>query len=133
MLLWWDVIIAIYHAVYVKTYWRSNITGDLPVYTDFLKGSRCFLLVHCVNVWFLKVNCFSSNVFLKLLKDHSRIAEKQENWYAALEYGLLVYKNLLSEIETHFKSSKASRGSYLGLEVSFFVKIFEFYLVTRSL
>jgi hypothetical protein len=29
-----------------------------------------------------------------------------------------------------FKSSQTSRGSYLDLEVSFFVKNFEFYLVT---
>ncbi len=35
--------------------------------------------------------------------------------------------------ETHFKSSKSSRGSYLDLMVSTFVKIFEFYLVTKSL
>jgi hypothetical protein len=35
--------------------------------------------------------------------------------------------------EAHLKSSITSRGFYLDLEVSIFVKIFEFYLVTQSL
>jgi hypothetical protein len=37
-------------------------------------------------------------------------------------------------METHFKSSKTSIGGlFRRLEVSIFVKIFEFYLVTQSL
>jgi hypothetical protein len=35
-------------------------------------------------------------------------------------------------MEAQFKSSKTSRGSYLYLEVSIFVKIFEFCLVIQS-
>jgi hypothetical protein len=33
----------------------------------------------------------------------------------------------------HFKKSKSSRGSYLHLELTILVKIFEIYLVTQSL
>ncbi len=35
--------------------------------------------------------------------------------------------------EAHLKILRTSIGSYLDLEVSTFVKIFEFYLVTQSL
>jgi hypothetical protein len=35
--------------------------------------------------------------------------------------------------EAHFQSSKTCRGSYLETELYIFVKIFEFYLVTKSL
>jgi hypothetical protein len=35
--------------------------------------------------------------------------------------------------EAHLPSEKTSRGSYSDPEVSMFVKIFEFYLVIRSL
>ncbi len=36
--------------------------------------------------------------------------------------------------EEHFENSKTTRGTYLQLELFFFVKIFEFYhLVTQSL
>ncbi len=38
-----------------------------------------------------------------------------------------------SSMVTHFKSSKTIRVSYLDLEVSIFVKMREFYLVTQSL
>ncbi len=38
-----------------------------------------------------------------------------------------------SSMETHFKSPKTSRGSYLDLKVAIFVNIFEFYLVSKSL
>jgi hypothetical protein len=41
--------------------------------------------------------------FSKLLKDDSRTAEKQKNFLAALEYGLLVHKNVLENRRDHFK------------------------------
>ncbi len=69
-------------------------------------------------------------------EDHGKTAK-----FACLEYGLLVLdhfnivlesiklrfediSNKDSSMETHFKSSKTVRGSYL--EVSIFVKIFDF-------
>ncbi len=38
-----------------------------------------------------------------------------------------------SSSEAHLQSSKTSVGSYLDPELYFFVKIFEFYLVTQSM
>jgi hypothetical protein len=41
--------------------------------------------------------------------------------------------NCSGSSEKHFRNSKTSRGSWLDLGLLFFVKIFEFYLVTQSL
>jgi hypothetical protein len=47
-----------------------------------------------VNSWFLLVQCSISNVFSKLPRPFGDW-EKLENLVAALEYGLLVHRNLL--------------------------------------
>ncbi len=81
MLLWWDDVIAIFHAIWVKTYWRTNI-----------------------NFWFLLDPCSSSNLWHKIAKRPLEDREETvKNLLAALEYGLLFIEIYWSVGETILK------------------------------
>ncbi len=49
MPLWWDVVLAISHAVYLETYRRNKIYWKY-IYKISLR-SRCFLLDHCLKLY----------------------------------------------------------------------------------
>ncbi len=63
----WAVIIAIFHAVNVKTFRRNGIWWSYLL-SFFVAPIYCLLLVHWLNSWFLLVTCFSCNIFSKLVR-----------------------------------------------------------------
>jgi hypothetical protein len=71
----------------------------------------------------------NSNVLIKISSLRSKYKPMQVLVFAR---GLEKWQKG-SSAETHLQSSKTRRGFYVDQELSIFVKIFELYLVSRSL
>jgi hypothetical protein len=71
----------------------ENIFGEVTIIGDiskeFLCSPRCFLLVHCVNSWFLLVYCSSSRVFFKIWRPFEDRGETEKKFLRPSNFSCL--------------------------------------------